>query len=220
MNEKPQPPNGPAAFDVVEIVDRLSGARVSAGVESANDSTFVLRLAHEARIPAEAHVRWFDGAGAWQAIAQLSRLDNARVSCELAPSNEWEAAPVRRSVRAPVENSPLLVRVVGSKVLPRGKRVHATCVDISDSGGRANWPGGIPRVGDAIDVSWDTTAALTGSGEWVPARISRIIRRPFGAHHVCFAFEAGDARQAALVREWHYSWLQNSRLRDRGQRAA
>jgi hypothetical protein len=214
MNQKPQPPNGPAAFDVVEIVDRLSASRVSASVESANDSTFVLRLAREATIPVEAHVRWFDGASAWQAIAQLKRLDGARVSCELAPSNEWEAAPARRSVRAPVENAPLLVRVVGSKVLARGKRVHTTCVDISDSGGRANWPGGLPRIGDAVDVAWDTHA------EWVPARISRVIRRPFGAHHVCFAFELGDARQAALVREWHRTWLQNSRQRNRGERAA
>jgi hypothetical protein len=220
MNQEPHPPNGPAAFDVVEIVDRLSGARVSAVVESANDSTFVLRLAHEARIPSETHLRWFDGASAWQAIAQLQRLDDARVSCELAPSNEWEAAPARRSVRAPVDNSPLLVKVVGSKVLARGKRVHTTCVDISDSGGRTNWPGGIPRVGDAVDVSWDIAGALTGSAEWVPARISRIIRRPFGAHHVCFAFEANDARQAALVREWHRSWLQNSRGHGRDERAA
>jgi hypothetical protein len=220
MNQKSHPPNGPAAFDVVEIVDRLSASRVSAMVESANDSTFVLRLAEEARIPLEAHLRWFDGAGAWQAIAQLDRMDDTRVSCELAPSNEWEAAPARRSVRAAVENSPLLVKIVGSKVLARGKRVHTTCVDISDSGGRVNWPGGVPRVGDAVDVSWDPAAALAGTAEWIPARISRVLRRPFGAHHVCFAFEARDARQAALVRELHRSWLQNSRDRGPGEQAA
>ncbi|HET6171351.1 MAG TPA: PilZ domain-containing protein [Gaiellales bacterium] len=220
MNETPHTPNGPDAFDVVEIIDRLSASRVSASVESANESNFILRLSREARIPEEAHLRWFDGASAWQAIAQLHRIDDARVSCELAPANEWEAAPARRSVRAPVENSPLLVKVVGSKVLARGRRVHAICVDISDTGCRANWPGGTPRIGDAVDVAWDADTVRTGWAGWVPARVSRIIPRPFGAHHVAFSFEVTDAAQAARVREWHQTWLQNSRLRGRDEHAA
>ena len=218
MNEKPHPPNGPAAFDLVEIVDRLSGSHVSASVESANDCNFVLRLSHEARIPEEAHLRWFDGASAWQAIAQLQRIDEARVSCELAPAHEWEDAPARRSVRAPVENSPLLVRVESSKVLARGRRLHAVCVDVSDTGCRANWAGTTPRLGDAVVVAWE--AEGPDGPAWVPARVARIIRRPFGAHHVCFSFELRDPAHAALVREWHRMWLENNRQRARGQRAA
>jgi hypothetical protein len=220
MSEKPHPPAGPGAFDVVEIVDRLSASRVSATVESANDRSFVLRLKHEARIPEEAHLRWFDGAGAWQAIAQLRRIDESRVGCELAPSDEWEIAPARRSVRAPVPNSPLLVRIVESKVLARDRRVHTVCVDISDSGCRANWPGKTPRVSDAVDVTWDTAPTYTGERGWVPARVARIIPRPFGAHHVSFSFEVADATQAALVREWHQMWLQNNRGGTPGERAA
>jgi hypothetical protein len=218
MDETPHPPNGPAAFDVVEIVDRLSASRVSASVESANDRTFVLRLSHEASIPDEAHLRWFDGASAWQAIAELQRLDESRVSCELAPSHEWEAAPARRSVRAPVENSPLLVRIVESKVLARGRRLHAVCVDVSDSGCRANWAGATPRVGDAVDVAWED--AGRHGPRWVPARVARIIPRPFGAHHVCFSFAIADPAHAALVRDWHQTWLHNNRQRTRDDRAA
>jgi hypothetical protein len=220
MNEQPHAPNGPAAFDVVEIVDRLSASRVSAGVESASDSNFVLRLRNEATIPDEAHLRWFDGARAWQAVARLRRIDESRVSCELAPAHEWEAAPARRSVRAPVENSPLVVRIVGSRVLARGRRVHAVCVDLSDSGCRANWVGGTPRVGDAVDVAWDAEPSHAGRADWIPARVSRIIPRPFGAHHVCFSFEITDPRHAALVREWHRTWLEKSRQRTRHERAA
>ena len=74
MNDTPQSPKGPDAFDVVEIVDRLTASHVSATVESANDSDFILRLSHEAVLPEEAHLRWFDGASAWQAIVQLRRL--------------------------------------------------------------------------------------------------------------------------------------------------
>lgn len=220
MDENPRPPNGPSAFDVVEIVDRLSASRVSAKVESASDCNFVLRLSHEARIPEEAHLRWFDGAGAWQAIAQMRRIDDARVSCELAPSHEWEAAPARRSVRAAVENSPLLVRIVDSRVLARGRRVHAVCVDISDTGCRANWPGATPRLRDAVEVSWETEHARGASPEWVPARVTRIIPRSFGAHHVCFSFETTDPAHAALVREWHRTWLHRNRQRPRDERAA
>ena len=220
MSEKPHTPTGPAAFDVVEIVDRLSASRVSASVESANERNFVLRLKHEARIPEEAHLRWFDGAGAWEAIAQLERIDETRVSCELAPSHEWEVAPARRSVRTPVENAPLLVRVVRSKVLARDRRVHAVCADISISGCRANWVGTTPRVGDAVDVTWSVEPSRTAPPGWVPARVARVIPRPFGAHHICFSFEIADSTQAALVREWHQAWLQNNRSVPRQERAA
>jgi hypothetical protein len=220
MNETPQPANGPAAFDVVEIVDRLSGSHVSAKVDSASEYSFVLRLGREARIPQEAHLRWFDGATAWQAIAELQRIDDARVSCELAPAGEWERTPARRSVRAPVANSPLMVRVTESTVLARGRRMHTVCVDISASGCRVNWAGTKPRAGDIVDVAWEAELPYGSSAEWVPARVARIIPRPFGAHHVCFSFELGDPRHAALVRAWHAAWLQSNRLRPRDDRAA
>ena len=187
MSEKSHTPIGPDAFDVVEIVDRLSASRVSATVESAGAGDFVLRLAHEARIPEEAHLRWFDGAGAWQAIAQLRRIDETRVSCELAPAHEWEVAPARRSVRTPVENSPLLVKIVGSKVLARDRRVHAVCVDISDSGCRANWVGATPRVGDAVAVTWNIEPSHTAPSSLGPC--TRGARHPppvRGAPHLLF----------------------------------
>ena len=152
-----RPPTGPAEFESVEIVDRLSASRVSAIVERANDRSFVLRLRHEARVPEEAFLRWFDGASAWQSIAQMMRIDESHVQCELAPSHEWEASPSRRSTRVRVENAPLLV-----SILPGSRRVHAVCVEISDTGCRANWLGETPRVGDAVDIAWLADPARIG----------------------------------------------------------
>jgi hypothetical protein len=215
MSEKFRPPTGPAEFDAVEIVDRLSASRMGAIVESADDGSFVLHLEHEARIPEEGFLRWFDGACAWQAIAQMKRLDESRVRCELAPSDEWQAAPARRSVRTRVENLPLLVRI-----LPGGRHVHTVCVEISDSGCRANWLGETPRVGDAVDITWELQPSRAGSPGRVAARVARIISRPFGAHHVCFAFEVADPKQAALVREWHRASLQDNWQRRRNEHAA
>jgi hypothetical protein len=51
MSETPHPPTGPAAFDAVEIIDRLSASHVSAVVESADDRSFVLRLKHGSEDP-------------------------------------------------------------------------------------------------------------------------------------------------------------------------
>jgi hypothetical protein len=215
VSAKPRPPSGPAEFDSVEIIDRLSAARVSATVESVNDRSFVLHLKGEAAIPEEAFLRWFDGAGAWQGIAQMQRIDESRVRCELAPSDEWRAATARRSTRVRVEDSPLLV-----KILPGDRRVHAVCVDISDSGCRANWLGKTPSVGDAVAVTWDAAPSRAASPGWIPARVARIIPRPFGAHHVCFSFEFADPEQAALVHEWREASLQNIRQRRREERAA
>jgi PilZ domain len=221
LSENMQPPGTPAAHDIVEIIDRLSAARISAVVESAGDQDFVLRLAQPSRLPEEALVRWFDGAGAWQAISRLERTGEARVRCELGPSSEWAAAPARRSARAPVDNSPLLVRIVGSRVLPRGGRVHTVCVDISSGGCRANWLGRTPRVGDTVDIAWDIEPVDGARGaDWVPARVARIIPRPFGAHHVGFSFECGEPAQAARVREWHQTWLRRNRHAASSQEAA
>jgi hypothetical protein len=215
MSVEPRPPTGPAEFDSVQIVDRLSGFRVSATVESANDRSFVLQLKHEAAMPEEAFLRWFDGANAWQGIALMERIDESRVRCELAPSDEWQAAPARRSTRVRVENSPLLV-----KILPGSRRVHAVCVDVSESGCRANWLGKTPSVGDAVHVTWDAEPSRTAPLDWIPARVVRVIPRPFGAHHICFSFEFSDPKQADLVRERHQASLQDIRQRRRNDHAA
>jgi hypothetical protein len=215
MSANPRPPTGPAEFESVEIVDRLSGSRVGAIVESANDRSFVLRLKHEVAMPEEAFLRWFDGADAWEGIAETTRIGESRVRCELAPSDEWQAAPARRSTRVRVENSPLLVRI-----LPGDRRVHAVCVDISEGGCRANWLGNTPRVGDVVRVTWDAEPSPTASPDWIPARVVRVLPRPFGAHHVCFSFEFADPKQAELVRERHQASLQEIRQRRRHERAA
>ena len=215
MSEKSRPPTGPAEFDSVEIVDRLSSSRLSARVESAEDNGFVLHLEYEAGIPEEGLLRWFDGGCAWQAIAQMRRIDDSHVRCELAPSDEWQAAPARRSTRIRVDNVPVLVRL-----LPGSRSVHAVCVEISDSGCRANWLGETPHVGDAVDITWDPQPAPTGSPDRVPARVARIIPRPFGAHHVCFAFNVSDPKHDALVREWHQASLQDNWQRLRNEQAA
>jgi hypothetical protein len=214
MSAEPRPPTGPAEFDSVQIVDRLSGFRVSATVESANDRSFVLQLKHEAAMPEEAFLRWFDGASAWQGIALMERIDESRVRCELAPSDEWQAAPARRSTRVRVGNSPLLVRI-----LPGNRRMHAVCVDISESGCRANWLGKTPSVGDAVHVTWDAEPSRTAATDWIPARVVRVIPRPFGAHHICFSFEFADPKQADLVRERHQASLQDIRQRRRNEHA-
>ena len=108
---------------------------------------------------------------------------------------------MRRSLRAPVDNSPMLVKVVSSTVLAKGRRIHAVCLDISDSGCRASWPGRTPLVGDAVDVAWDVGDwQAEDEPGWVSARVARIVALPFGARQVGFTFEIADADQAARVR--------------------
>ncbi|MDX6541200.1 MAG: hypothetical protein QOI71_2810 [Gaiellales bacterium] len=222
VSENPSTPAAPAAGDVVEIVDRVSGVRVTAVVESATEAnTYVLRYDRGSKVPDEAHLRWFDGDTAWQAIAKLHVLDDTSAECELAPCEDWEPAPVRRSLRAPVDNSPMLVKIVSSTVLAKGRRVHAVCLDISDSGCRASWPGRTPLVGDAVDVAWEVGDwQANDEPGWVSARVARIVALPFGARQVGFTFEIANADQAARVRAWHQAWLHEHRQRLLDQRAA
>jgi hypothetical protein len=222
VSENSNTPAAPAAGDVVEIVERVSGARVTAVVESVTERpTYILRYDRGSHLPDEAHLRWFDGDTAWQAIAKLGVLDDTSADCELAPSEEWEPAPVRRSLRAPVDNSPLLVKIVSSTVLATGRRVHAVCLDVSDSGCRASWPGRTPLVGDAVDVAWEVGDwQADDEPGWVGARVARIVALPFGARQVGFTFEIADADQAARVRAWHQAWLHEHRQRLLDQRAA
>ena len=222
MSEHSATPAPPAAGDVVEIVDRLSGTRITAVVEAASDgSRYLLRFERAHRVPDEAHVRWFDGDTAYQAIAKLKPVDDTSSECELAPPDEWEEAQVRRSLRAPVDNSPMLVKMVSSSVLAKGRRIHAVCLDISDSGCRASWPGRTPLVGDAVDVAWEVGDwQAEDEPGWVSARVARIVALPFGARQVGFTFEIADADQAARVRTWHQAWLHEHRQRLLDQRAA
>ena len=181
----------------------------------------MLRFDRVYAIPDEVHVRWYDGDTAWQAISKLAALNETSATCELAPSREWEPAQVRRSLRAPVDNSPMLVKIVSSTVLAKGRRVHAVCLDISDSGCRASWPGRTPLVGDAVDVAWDVGDwEADNEPGWVSARVARIVALPFGARQVGFTFEIADADQAARVRTWHQAWLHEHRQRLIDQRAA
>ena len=222
MSEHSATPAPPAAGDVVEIVDRLSGTRITAVVEAApDDRRYLLRFERAHKVPEEAHVRWFDGDTAYQAIAKLKPVDDTSSECELAPSDEWEEAQVRRSLRAPVDNSPMLVKMVSSSVLAKDRRIHAVCLDISDSGCRASWPGRTPLVGDAVDVAWEVGDwQAEDEPGWVSARVARIVALPFGARQVGFTFEIADADQAARVRTWHQAWLHEHRQRLLDQRAA
>jgi hypothetical protein len=214
MSEHPHTPAAPAPHDVVEIVDRLSSARVSATVESADDGQYVLRFENATSVPCEAPVRWHDGDTAWQAASRLERLDETSVICQLAPAPEWVPAPIRQSLRAPVDNSPMLVRIVESSALAKGRSVHVVCLDISASGCRASWSGPAPGVGDAVEVAWDVGdwRAETQPG-WIAARVVRIIPRPFGARQVGFRFEIADGTQAARVHGWYQAWLHEHRQR-------
>jgi hypothetical protein len=77
VSENPNTPAAPAAGDVVEIVDQVSGVRLTAVVESASEvNTYVLRYDRGSKVADEAHLRWFDGDTAWQAIAKLRQLDD------------------------------------------------------------------------------------------------------------------------------------------------
>jgi hypothetical protein len=207
----PQPPAPPAAFDVVEIIDRPSASRVSATVQSADDHLFVLHLERAGSLPEEALVRWFDGATAWQAIAQLARINPTQVTCRLATEDTWQRSPARQSPRAPVDRAPMLVKIVDSRVIAKGRRVNTVCVDISENGCRTSWLGPSPRVRDAVDVAWNDGRQPDAPPEWVPARVARIVDRPFGATQVSFTFEITDATDKARVRALYQAWLQEQR---------
>ena len=217
MSDSRQPPAAPAAFDVVEIIDRISSSRLSATVESANDRRLVLRLGRAAEVPEEAPVRWFDGSAAWQAMARLAQIDATHVSCELVSPGGWKPSAVRGSLRTSVGETRLLVRIASSGVLARGRRVHAVCLDASERGCRATWPGNTPLVGDAVDLMWDVGGRSGGVVEvgWVAALVTRTIVRSPDAREVCFGFRTTSSTQAARIRAWHDFWLQRHHQRPR-----
>jgi hypothetical protein len=209
-----QTPAGPCAFDVVEIVGRREASRLHAVVEVVSDPNLLLRLERAVVIPARAPVRWFDGDTAWQAVSRIEHIDETSVNCQLAPAPEWEPAPVRKSLRAAVNNSPILVKVVDENRTSSGRPWHAVCLDISASGCRATWPGQAPQIGDHVEIAWEVGDGYADDDpQWIAARVARIVEMPFGTRQIGFAFDLADSSEASRVREWHQNWLREHRRR-------
>jgi hypothetical protein len=215
MDPQPLPPGGMKAHDRIEIIDQALASRVRALVESATGEISVLRLEQAARLPEAAPVRWFDGVTAWQATAHFEHIDATRVRCQLMPADTWEPASARRSQRVRVGESQLLVRIAWSSTIPGGRRAHTECLEASATGCRATWSGQTPRVGDTVDLSWDTGGQSRGASElgWIAARVTRVIPRPTGVNEVCFGFETTKSTQAARIHSWHHAWLQRDHQR-------
>lgn len=148
-------------------------------------------------------------------MASLEHLDASRVSCQIKPPYTWEPAPARRSPRADVDQSQLLVRIASSSVLTSGRRAQTVCLEVSATGCRAAWTGRTPRVGDTVDLSWEHGGESRGVVElgWIAARVARIITTRSGTQEVCFRFEAMRSTQAARIRAWHQAWLQRDHKR-------
>ena len=199
----------PARYDVVEVIDLKSGSRVTAAVDDVSGGCWSLLFDLASAIPEAASVHWDDGDAGWQAKARLERLDDTTARFQIA--REWEPAPVLRSLRTPVDSAPMLVRIVESGALPKDRRVHTICLDISDSGCRASWPGTPPAVGDTVEVAWEASHRSDLEPEWIPARVARVTPRPFGGRHVGFTFDTADAANAARVVAWHRTWLAEHR---------
>jgi len=218
VSKKQSTPAAPAEEHVVEVVDRDTGYRVTAAVEAAEDSRYLLRFDLGVPIPLNAILHWDDGELGWQTRTRLERLDETGARWQIAPSNEWEPAPTRRSLRTAVDNAPMLVKIIESGSLRKNQRIHTVCLDISGSGCRASWPGAPPDVGDAVHVAWDVSNHHDGSDpEWIPARVVRITPLPFGARHVGLRFEVTDSAQAARIHAWTHEWLQAHRRRTLGR---
>ena len=222
MSTDSRPAGAPALRDRVQIIEPTAAALIPASVESVSEQGFVLYLDQAARIPEEASVRWFDGKTAWHAIASLERIDAARVRCQIKPPHAWEGTRTRRSQRAGLDDSRLIVRIASSSVLTSGRRAHVVCIEASATGCRSTWTGAPPRVGDSVDLSWEHGADSRGAVElgWVAARVARTLTTRAGTQEVCFSFEATRSTQAARIRAWHQSWLERKDQRlDEGTRA-
>ncbi len=214
MNVDQPMPAPPGEYDVVQIIDQSTATRLNATVSSVDADQYVLHLEQPGSVPPEAPVRWFDGDIAWQAVSKLERIDERSVNCQLAPAPQWESAPVRQSLRAPVANAPMLALLSDAQGQSRGRLVHAVCVDVSASGCRVGWPGSTPRVGDRVELAWDVGDWHRElQPDWIPARVARIVPMPFGTRQVGFTFEMTDADQVSRVRAWYHSWLQEHRQR-------
>jgi hypothetical protein len=208
MSEHPQTLAAPGTDAVVEIVEAHSGARLTATCESMAGDHIVLVIHPATRVPRQASLRWDEGGTVRCATATLERIDELRVSCRIVPPQS--PAPTPRSQRAPIADSKLLVRIVSSGTVANGRRVHATCLDISETGCRSTWPGPTPRIGDAVDLTWDAGGARSRIElGWIRARVTRLVPLASGGWEVCFSFEITKATQAARIHSWYQGWLQH-----------
>ena len=214
MSEKQPAPAAPAQDHVVEVIDPHTGYRVTAAVEITNNHQHLLRFDLGAPIPLDAILHWDDGDLGWQTRTRLEPLDESHAKWQLPPSDEWEPAPTRRSLRTPVGNAPMLVRIIESSSLRKEQRIHTVCLDVSDSGCRTSWPGQPPLVGDTVEVAWEVDNRHDDSDpQWIQARVARITALPFGARHVGLRFEITEPAQSARVHAWAHHWLQEHRRR-------
>jgi hypothetical protein len=204
----------PAQHDVVEVIDQITGYRVTAEVENACDSRCVLLFDVGAAVPLKARVHWDHGNLGWQAGAELESLDESRACFRMAPTSEWEPGPVRQSLRTPVDNFPILMRIVKSSVLPSGRCIHAVCLDFSDTGCRVSLPSPTPLVGDELELAWDVgNWHDEAEPDWIVAHVVRIVSMPFGGRQAGIRFDPTDARQASRVQSWSHAWRLEQRRR-------
>ena len=214
MSEKQPAPAAPAQDHVVEVTDPRTGYRVTAAVEITDSHQHLLRFDFGAPIPLNAILHWDDGDLGWQIRSRLELLDEGLASWQIPPSDEWEPAPTRRSLRTPVGNAPMLVRIIESSALRKDHRIHVVCLDVSDSGCRASWPGQPPLVGDTVEIAWEVDNGHDASDtQWIQASVARITALPFGARHIGFRFEIADPAQSARIHAWAHDWLQEHRRR-------
>ena len=183
MSDAHRTPAPPIAYDVVQIIDQQTATRVNAVVRSIEDDRYLLHLERPSSIPGEAPVRWYDGDTAWQAVSQLERIDETSVNCQLAPSPQWELAPVRQSLRAQVDNAPILARLTdGDKRGPARTRSVSMCLRVAAA---PAGPEPTPRVGDHVELAWDVGDWHSETQPaWIPARVARIVPMPFGTRQV------------------------------------
>lgn len=214
VSKKRPAPVAPDQDDVVEVIEPDTGYRVTAAVESADEHHYLLRFDLGVPIPLDAILHWDDAELGWQTRTRLERLDETSARWQIAPTNEWERAPTRQSLRTPIGNAPMLVRIIESGSLRKDQRIHTVCLDVSDSRCRVSWPGQPPLVGDALEVAWEVGNWHEASdAEWIQARVARITALPFATRHVGFRFEITDQAQATRIRAWAHAWLQEHRRR-------
>ena len=231
MSNDQHMPNAPRAGDVIEIADHASGERATGVVETVTDGHYVLRFDTPLAAALDVRVRWWDGDTAWQASSKLQRIDETSAAFQLVPRHDWErwlerhtlqspswvTAPMRQSLRAPTQNAPLLIEITESTTLAPQRRIHAVCLDLSESGCRLKWPGQPPTAADTVKVALEHEDH--NEPTWLPARVIRTGSLPFGGREVALTFLITDATQRTHVRRWHHAWLHNYR-QTRTDRAA
>jgi len=231
MSDDQHMSKAPKVGDAIEIADTASGERARGVVDAVTDAHYVLRVDATLAASRDVRVRWWDGDTAWQAASKLERIDETSAAFELVSPHawerslehhalrtpDWEPAQIRQSLRAPTQNAPLLVEVVEGTPLALQRRIHAVCLDFSESGCRMKWPGRPPATGDAVKVAWE--GGDDHEPHWLPARVIRTGSLPFGAREVALTFLITDATQRARVRTWHHAWLHNQRQQRTGRAA-